>query len=98
MKRMHNPMHPGEYITEFYIKEVGLSMRDIARCLDVAPSTLSRLLNCKSRVTPEMALRLSFVLGRSAQSWLNMQEYHDVWHAEQTFDSSKLTPIKFEAA
>lgn len=51
--------------------------------LDVAASTLSRVLNGTSRVTPEMALRLSKSIGRSPESWLAMQDNHDLWIARQ---------------
>ena len=91
--KMFNPMHPGAFITQTYVKELGLSVRAIARGLDVAPSTLSRLLNGKAGITPEMAIRLSIVLGRSPESWMKMQEIHDLWHAENTLDVSRLTPI-----
>ena len=67
---MHNPPHPGEFIAEVYLQPHGISCRDLAARLDVAPSTLSRILKGQSRVTPEMALRLSKAIGRSAESWL----------------------------
>jgi antitoxin HigA-1 len=46
--------------------------------LDVAASTLSRILKGTSRITPEMALRLSRALGCTAESWLAMQDAHDL--------------------
>jgi len=90
---MHNPPHPGEFITEVYLAPNGLSGRDLAQRLAVSPSTLSRVLNGQSRVTPEMALRLSRALGRSAESWLTMQAAHDLWVARQTLDLAEVTPI-----
>ena len=62
---MHNPPHPGEFISEIYLEPNGLSGRDLAETLGVAPSTLSRVLRGSSRVTPEMALRLSKARWRS---------------------------------
>ena len=70
---IHNPPHPGEFIREIYLEELAVSARMVAEKLMVSPSTFTRLLNGKSGVTPEMALRLSKVLGRSAESWLMMQ-------------------------
>ncbi|WP_312956089.1 HigA family addiction module antitoxin [Pseudomonas songnenensis] len=66
---MHNPPHPGEFITDTYLKPNGVSGRELAEKLGVAPSTLSCVLNGTSRVTPEMALRLSVGLGRSPESY-----------------------------
>ena len=76
-----------------YLDALQLSMRDVALRLQVAPSTLNRILQGRSRVTPEMALRLSRCLGRSAESWLAMQDAHDLWQARQRLDLSKLEPL-----
>ncbi|WP_414718423.1 HigA family addiction module antitoxin [Stutzerimonas nosocomialis] len=70
---MHNPPRPGEFITDIYLEPNGISGRELAEKLGVAPSTVSRVLKGTSRVTPEMALRLSIALGRSPESWLAMQ-------------------------
>jgi len=77
--RMHNPPHPGEFIAEIYIKPFELSIRKVASSLNVAPSTFGRLINGESRITPEMAIRLSKTLGRSPESWLSMQNNYDLW-------------------
>ena len=80
---MYNPPHPGEFITEVYLEPNGISGRELADKLDVAASTLSRILKGTSRVTPEMALRLSKAIGRSPESWLALQDAHDLWLARQ---------------
>ena len=72
---MHNPPHPGEFITQVYLAPNGLSGRELALKLGVAASTLSRVLKGSSGITPEMALRLSKALGRSPESWLAMQSW-----------------------
>ena len=69
---MYDPPHPGEFIREVYLEPFEVSSRTVATKLKVSPSTLTRLLNGKSSVTPEMALRLSKTLGRSPESWLAM--------------------------
>jgi addiction module HigA family antidote len=96
--RMHNPPHPGEFIIEVYLAPFGGSGRDLASKLNVSPSTLSRVLNGSSRVTPEMALRLEKSLGRSAQSWLAMQDAHDLWVAQQQVDLSDVKPWDLASA
>lgn len=91
---MHNPPHPGEFITDIYLEPNGISGRELALKLDVAASTLSRILKGTSRVTPEMALRLSKALGRSPQSWLAMQNAHDLWFARQNLDLDKVGKLE----
>lgn len=98
LKPMHNPPHPGEFISGVYLEPFGVSGRDLAKQLDVSASTLSRVLNGASRVTPEMALRLSKALGRSAESWLAMQDAHDLWVARQSLDLDLVRPLDFTAA
>ncbi|EMR12766.1 plasmid maintenance system antidote protein [Methylophaga lonarensis MPL] len=78
---MHNPPHPGEFIMATYMEPYGLSCRYLAEQLDVAASTLNRILKQQSGISPEMALRLSKALGRTPQSWLAMQDNYDLWHA-----------------
>jgi len=95
---MHNPPHPGEFITEVYLEPNGLSGRELAMKLGVAASTLSRVLKGTSGVSPEMALRLSKALGRSPESWLAIQYNHDLWQARQRVDLGSVGKIKLTAA
>ncbi|WP_237386471.1 HigA family addiction module antitoxin [Xenorhabdus sp. Sc-CR9] len=90
--KMFNPAHPGEIIADS-LEELGLSIRDLARALDVAPSTAQRLVTCKAAITPEMAVRLSKVLGSSPRLWLKLQETYSLDKAEKVVDISKLTPL-----
>jgi addiction module HigA family antidote len=91
---MYDPPHPGEFITEIYLAPYGVSVRQLALRLDVAASTVSRLLRGTSRVTSDMALRLSKALGRSPQSWLAMQDAHDLWVAQQNSDLSGVSKLE----
>ncbi|MBL1243540.1 MAG: HigA family addiction module antidote protein [Sulfurimonas sp.] len=77
--KMHNPPHPGKFIKEVYLDELGISEREVALKLKVAPSTLNRLVKGKTSLTPEMALRLSITLGRTPESWLQMQDNYSLW-------------------
>lgn len=95
---MYNPPHPGEFIAEVYLEPNGISGRELAAKLDVAASTLSRILNGASRITPEMALRLSKALGRSPESWLAMQDAHDLWVARQHVDLNRVGKLEVAAA
>ncbi len=90
---MHNPPHPGEFIESIYMEPYGISCRNLASHLGVAASTLSRVLKAKSGVSPEMALRLSKVLGRSPESWLSMQDNYELWQARKTVNLSTVQPM-----
>ncbi|NYT63803.1 HigA family addiction module antidote protein [Alcaligenaceae bacterium] len=95
---MHNPPHPGEFISGIYLEPNNISGRELAQALGVAASTLSRVLNGTSRVTPEMALRLSKALGRSPESWLSMQDAHDLWLARQRVNLQGVDKLQFAMA
>lgn len=95
---MHNPPHPGEFISGIYLEPNGISGRLLAEKLGVAASTLSRILNGTGRISPEMALRLAKSLGRSPESWLAMQDAHDLWVARQSVDLKGVGKLKLAAA
>ena len=95
---MYNPPHPGEFINEVYLAPYGVSSRKLAELLDVAPSTLTRLIRARSTVTPEMALRLSIALGRSPESWLAMQHNYDLWQARKRLNLRKVRKLDLDAA
>lgn len=78
--RMHNPAHPGEILKE-YIE--GFSVTEIAQKLNVTRVALSRIINGKAAVSPEMALKLGKLLKTSPEFWLTMQANYDLWQAEQ---------------
>jgi addiction module HigA family antidote len=96
--KQFNPPHPGEFILETYMKPFGLSCRYLATKLDVAPSTLNRILMQKSGVSPEMALRLSKALGGSPESWLNMQQNRDLWLAKKRIKLMRVKKVRLNAA
>ena len=80
---MHNPPHPGEVIRELCLEPLGISVTDAARGLGVTRKALSELLNGKSGVSPSMALRLAIAFDSTAESWLNMQQQYDLYHARK---------------
>ncbi len=95
---MHNPPHPGEFITGVHLLPNNLSGRELAGKLGVAASTLNRILTGASGVSPEMVLRLSKALGRSPESWLAMQYNHDLWQAKKHVKLDKVSRAKLTAA
>jgi len=92
--RMHNPPHPGEIIREFCIEPLNLSVTEAANALGVTRKTLSALLNGRSGISPEMALRLSKVFGRTPEGWLRLQLQFDLWKTEQSVDISRLKRVE----
>ena len=95
---MHNPPHPGLFIREIYLEPNGITGRQLSAKLGVAPSTLNRILMGNSGISPEMALRLSKALGRSPESWLIMQDNHDLWRARQSVNLDSVESIEFHVA
>ena len=95
---MFNPPHPGEFIQEIYLEPFGITGRQLAFKLGVAPSTINRILKGRSGISSEMALRLSKALGRSPESWLTMQDSYDLWHARQSVNLDNVEKIEFKAA
>lgn len=95
---MYNPAHPGEFIFATYMEPNGISCRQLALRLDVAASTLNRILKLQSGVSPEMALRLSKVLGRSPESWLVMQNAYDLAQARSNVELSRVQEMELNAA
>ena len=57
--KMHNPPHPGEILRELCIEPLGFSISEAAAVLGVTRKTLSAILNGRSGISPEMAVRLS---------------------------------------
>ena len=92
---MYNPPHPGEFIEEIYLKPFGLSCRFLAEKLGVSPSTLNRVIKKQSGLSPEMALRLAKVVGRTPESWLAMQDNYDLWQIRQRIDLSNIDKVEF---
>ena len=95
---MHNPPHPGEFVQATYMEPFGLSCRYLAEQLNVAASTLNRILKQQSGISPEMALRLSKSLGRSPESWLAMQDSYDLWQAKKNVKLTNVRKVKLNAA
>jgi len=92
--RMYNPPHPGEIIREFCIDPLNLSVTEAANALGVTRKTLSALLNGRSGISPEMALRLSKVFGRTPEGWLRLQIQFDLSKTEQSVDIRRLKRVE----
>ncbi len=87
MSRMHNPPHPGETLREDILPALGLNVTQAAAQLGVTRAALSRVLNGRAAISPEMALRLEGWLGVKhggrADVWVAQQAAYDLWHARK---------------
>lgn len=77
------PTHPGEVLREDILPALGVSVSRAAEELRVSRQTLHRLLSGRTSMTPAMAVRLGKYCGNGAGFWLQLQEAHDLWHAER---------------
>ena len=82
---MHKPPHPGSILREDILPELKLSVTEAAKQLGVSRVSLSRLINEKSGISPEMALKIEKWLGVEnggrAELWAGMQLDYDMWNA-----------------
>ncbi|EWH08615.1 Plasmid maintenance system antidote protein [Catenovulum agarivorans DS-2] len=96
---MHNPAHPGEILKELVIEPMGVTITDVAKHLDVSRKTLSKVLNAKGSITPEMAVRLELVFGKpSADHWLRLQNAFDLWQMRQAQSTLHVSPYNLQLA
>jgi addiction module HigA family antidote len=80
MKTMtRRPTHPGEIIKEDYLLPLSITIKDMAEKLGVSRKTLSKIINERGAITPDMALRLSRAFGTTPDLWLNLQTNYDLW-------------------
>jgi addiction module HigA family antidote len=91
------PTHPGEVLYEDVIKELNISITEAAESLGVSRKTLSELINGKSNLTPEMAVRIAKATNTSPESWINMQTKLDLWNVKQ-HKVIKTVPFKSHVA
>jgi antitoxin HigA-1 len=76
------PVHPGEVLSEDYLKPLGLSVNALAKQLGIPTSRLNDVVLRRRGVTPDTAMRLARYFGGDARSWLNLQTAHDLRVAE----------------
>jgi len=96
---MHNPAHPGEILKELVITPLELTITDASEHLNVSRKTLSKVLNGRGAITPEMALRLELVFKKpSADHWLRLQNAYDLWQSRQNKSDLHVLPYRNNCA
>jgi addiction module HigA family antidote len=79
--RTRAPGHPGGILKRLYLDSPGISNAQLAACIGVARKTVSKIVNGRGAVTPDMALRLSRAFNTSPELWLNLQVSYELWQA-----------------
>jgi len=94
---LHDHPHPGELLREDVIRPAGLSVSHVAQCLGMSRVALSRVLNGKAAISPDLAIRLEMAGISTAQAWLSMQMNYDLSRARQT-PQPMIVPLKILAS
>ena len=90
---MYNPPHPGIILLEDWIKPLGFSISAFALKIGTTRKNLSEIVNGKTGISPEMALKLSKALKTSPELWLNMQQAYDLWQVKQRINLDDIEVI-----
>ena len=91
MKKMkRKPTHPGVIVKEDYLKPLSLTITELSSVLGISRKTLSKIINERGSVTPDMALRLSQAFDTTPIFWLNLQKNYDLWQAEHVSNEWQL--------
>lgn len=94
-KRKRPPVHPGKILKEDYMEPLSLPVSGLAASLGVSRKTVSKIINQRGAVTPDMALRLSRAFHTTPELWQNLQSKYDLWHAEnESNDWKNVKPLK----
>ena len=91
---MHNPPRPGGIVRRQCLEPLGLSVKGAAEHLGVARQSLSELVNERSGVSVDMAIRLSKAFGSTPESWLRVQMAYDLWQARGRIDDIQVERIE----
>jgi addiction module HigA family antidote len=92
--RKRPPSHPGSILRMHYLEPLEISVTELAKDLKLSRKTVSKILNERSAMTTDVALRLSRAFTTSPELWLNLQRNYDLWHvANETTDWQVIKPI-----
>jgi antitoxin HigA-1 len=91
---MKYPPHPGQSVRYDCLEPAGLTVAKGAEVLGVNRMTLSNLINCRSGVSPEMAIRLSKAFGGTAEIWLRLQMAYDLAKIRDEADQIHVKPYR----
>ncbi|OGL47753.1 MAG: addiction module antidote protein, HigA family [Candidatus Schekmanbacteria bacterium RBG_13_48_7] len=90
------PTHPGEFVREDILKELGLSQGQLAKRLGVSRKTINDLVNMKRGLSPDLAIRIGKFTNTNPKTWMNLQASWDLWetwHSEGAKSIKKIQPF-----
>ncbi|MFQ5455301.1 MAG: HigA family addiction module antitoxin [Nitrospirota bacterium] len=88
--RKRPPTHPGGILKRHYLEPLSLTISELSEILGVSRKTLSKIMNERGSITPDMALRLSRAFNTTPELWLNLQQNYDLWYASQKSNDWKM--------
>ncbi len=88
------PTHPGEMLLEEFIKPLHITQTELAQRLKVSYPRLNEIIKGRRAVTTDTALRLSQVLGMSANFWLGLQQDWDLWQAMNSPEAMEINQLQ----
>ena len=91
---MKNPPHPGLSVRHDCLEPLELSVTEAARKLGVSRKQLSELVNARSGISPEMAIRLDKAFGGGADTWLRMQAAYDLAQVMKKAESEGFSGLR----
>lgn len=91
---MKNPVHPGQIVKHDCIAPLGLTVTEAALALGVTRPTLSRVINGRAAISPEMAIRLSKAFGSRPETWLKIQLAYDLARAAKQAHAIKVRSLR----
>ena len=89
---MKNPPHPGKAVRVSCLEPLGLNVIEGARALGVSRQALSNLVNGRTRISGDMAIRLAKAFGSTTETWIRLQAAYDVAQAQSREDQIEATP------
>jgi addiction module HigA family antidote len=100
MTKLANPVHPGEILREEFLAPHNLTAGKVAKAIDVPRTRIERVVEERTPITADTAVRLARFFGNSSQFWLNLQSHYDLEIAKRSLAKaiSKIEPYKEEAA
>ncbi|MBI5281047.1 MAG: HigA family addiction module antidote protein [Candidatus Solibacter usitatus] len=81
--KLLEPIHPGEILSEEFMKPMGISINQMARDLDVPPNRISQIVHGQRAVTADTALRLATYFKVSPEMWLHLQLGYEMRQVER---------------
>lgn len=96
--RMKGPAHPGGFVKSEIVEAHGLSVTDAAQALGVTRPALSALLNGRSHLSPEMALRIEKAFGVPLDQLMQMQNSFDIAEVRKRENEIKVAPFRPKTA